>query len=128
MGAVVRRAMVVELARRDVTVHGDLADLVPPLPTAGAALDEVTDAEPFDATQAALVSMALAHGELFRRYRRAFVEREGQLPGPAEVLGSQSGPAGSGCASGPSTTPTGTRSWRVPRPVRCSRTSPTSRW
>ena len=30
-----------------------------------------------------------AFGELFRRYRRAFVEREGRLPGPAEVLTSQ---------------------------------------
>jgi hypothetical protein len=52
--------LVAELERREVTVHGDLADLVAP-----------------------------DHGRLFRRYRAAFLEREGRLPGPAEVLTSQ---------------------------------------
>ena len=31
---------------------------------------------------------ALAHGRLFRRYRRAFFEREGRLPMPQEVVSS----------------------------------------
>ena len=82
--------LVAELVRRDLTVHGDLSDLVPSdVAPAGPALDDVTDAELLAATRAALVSMALDHGQLFRRYRRAFVEREGRLPGPAEVLTSE---------------------------------------
>lgn len=90
--------LVAELERREVTVHGDLADLVAPdlapdlapdPAPAGPALDDVTDPELLAATQAALVSMALDHGRLFRRYRSAFLEREGRLPGPAEVLTSQ---------------------------------------
>jgi hypothetical protein len=82
--------LVAELGRRDLTVHGDLADLVPTdVAATGPALDDVTDAELLAATRAALVSLALDHGKLFRRYRRAFVEREGRLPGPAEVLTSQ---------------------------------------
>lgn len=82
--------LVAELGRRGLTVHGDLADLVAhdAAPT-GPALDDVDEAELLAATQAALVSMALDHGHLFRRYRRAFLEREGRLPGPAEVLASQ---------------------------------------
>ena len=82
--------LVAELERRDLTVHGDLAELVPAdVTAAGPALDDVTDDELLGATQAALVSMALDPGLLFRRYRRAFVEREGRPPGPAEVLTSQ---------------------------------------
>jgi hypothetical protein len=82
--------LVAELGRRGLTVHGDLADLVAPDAAAtGPALDDVTEPELLAATQAALVSMALDHGQLFRRYRRAFVEREGRLPGPAEVLTSE---------------------------------------
>jgi hypothetical protein len=82
--------LVAELERRGLTVHGDLADLVPVCrDDTGPALDEVTDAELLAATQAALVSLALDHGRLFRRFRRAFTESQGRLPGPAEVLGSQ---------------------------------------
>ncbi len=82
--------LVEELERREVPVHGDLADLVPPEVVApGRALDDVTDAELLAASEAALVSLALDHGRLFRRYRRAFVDREGRLPTPAEVLSSQ---------------------------------------
>ena len=82
--------LVVELERRGLPVHGDLADLVPASRDGGGpALDEVTEAELLAATQAALVSLALDHGRLFRRYRRAFAQRHGRLPGPAEVLGSQ---------------------------------------
>ena len=78
------------LERRGLTVHGDLADLLPARPGATcAALDDVGDAELLAATQAALVSLALDHGRLFRRYRRAFLETEGRLPGVAEVLASQ---------------------------------------
>lgn len=83
-------ALVAELERRGLTVHGDLSDLVPSAACAGGpAIDEVTDAELHDATRAALVSLALDHGRLFRRYRREFLEREGRLPAPAELLGSQ---------------------------------------
>lgn len=82
--------LVAALEHRGVTVHGELADLVARhVAPAGPALDEVTDPELLAATQAALVSLALDHGRLFRRYRRAFLERDGRLPGPAEVLGSQ---------------------------------------
>ena len=121
--------LVAELEQRDLTVHGDLADLVPtPVTASGPALDVVTDAELLGATQAALVSMALDHGRLFRRYRRAFAEREGRLPGPAEVLTSQLRAGGF---------------WMKKRAVRqadrhpllarastlyLQRTSPTSRW
>ncbi|NPD05437.1 hypothetical protein HN031_12160 [Nocardioides sp. zg-1308] len=81
--------VVADLARRGLTVHGDLADLVPALEGGtGPALDQVADEELLAATQAALVSLALDHGRLFRRYRRAFRQAEGRLPGVAEVLGS----------------------------------------
>jgi hypothetical protein len=84
------RRLVTELERRGLAVHGDLADLVAyDVASTGPALDEVTEPELLAATQAALVSMALDHGRLFRRYRSAFLEREGRLPGPAEVLTSQ---------------------------------------
>ena len=79
-----------ELRQRGIRVHGDLADLVTSWssPT-GPDLDDVGDAELLAATEAALVSLALDHGRLFRRYRQAFVEREGRLPGAVEVLGSE---------------------------------------
>lgn len=82
--------LVAELRRRGVRVHGDLSDLVPSRtrPT-GPDLDDVGEGELLAATQAALASLALDHGRLFRRYRQAFTEREGRLPGAAEVLGSQ---------------------------------------
>lgn len=82
--------LVRELRHRGLTVHGDLADLVPAdvAPTVRA-LDDVPDDELLAATQAALVSLALDHGRLFRRYRRAFVEAEGRLPSAIEVLGSE---------------------------------------
>lgn len=83
-------ALVAELERRRLVVHGDLTDLVPAgSATGGPPLDEVTDAELLDTTQAALASLALDHGRLFRRYRREFREREGHLPGPGELVGSQ---------------------------------------
>ena len=82
--------LVAELERRAVRVHGDLADLVPTAaPDPGPDLDDVGDDELLAATQAALASLALDHGRLFRRYRRAFREKEGRLPGAVEVLGSQ---------------------------------------
>ena len=81
---------VAALEQRGVQVHGDLGDLVPRcVEASGPALDEVSEEELLAATQAALTSLALDHGRLFRRYRREFVEKEGRLPGPAEVLGSQ---------------------------------------
>jgi hypothetical protein len=48
----------------------------------------VSDAELLEAAGAAMTSLAIAHGNLFRRYRRAFAAREGRLPGPQEVLSS----------------------------------------
>lgn len=86
-----------ELERRGLAVHGDLADLVPPhRDTAGPPLDEVAAAELLAATQAALASLALDHGRLFRRYRRAFVDAEGRWPGTAEVAGLLSSQARAG--------------------------------
>ena len=83
-------ALVRELQRRGVQVVGDLADLVPEdRPTSGEPFDVVSDAELLDAAQSALASLTLAHGALFRRYRRAFVEREGRLPSPQELVASR---------------------------------------
>ena len=48
----------------------------------------MSDAELLKAAEAALSSLALAHGTLFRRYRRTFAQREGRLPTAQEVLGS----------------------------------------
>ena len=84
-----------QLEQRGVAVVGDLADLVPALePAEGPQLDEVTEQELLEATQAALVSLALAHGALYRRYRRAFLEREGRLPDAHEVASSRARAAG----------------------------------
>lgn len=81
--------LVAELQRRGLRVVGDLADLVPEeLPASVAPFDLVSDAELLEAAEAVLASLALAHGALFRRYRRAFSRREGRLPPPQEVLGS----------------------------------------
>lgn len=82
--------LVTGLERRGVAVHGDLADLLPDHSrTTAVGLDQVEDGELLAATQAALVSLALDHGRLFRRYRRAFLEREGRLPGAAELVATQ---------------------------------------
>jgi hypothetical protein len=88
-------ALVVELQRRGVRVFGDLADLVPqPRQEPGKPFDEVSDAELLEAAQAALSSLAIAHGALFKRYRRAFVAREGRLPRPQELVTSRARAAG----------------------------------
>jgi hypothetical protein len=82
--------LVAELRRRDLRVYGSLADLVPTRPCAGAPdPDDVRPHELLAATEAALASLALDHGRLFRRFRRAFFDREGRWPGAAEVLASQ---------------------------------------
>jgi hypothetical protein len=79
-----------EVRRRGLSVHGSLSDLVPGCSAAGGPPpDDVDEAELLAATEAALASLALDHGRLFRRYRRAFFEREGRWPGAAEVLASQ---------------------------------------
>jgi hypothetical protein len=89
------QGLVEELRSRRVRVVGDLADLVPERPPAsGLPFDVVSDAELLNATEAAMSSLALAHGHLFRRYRRAFAERQGRLPTPQEVLGSSIRAAG----------------------------------
>ena len=88
-------ALVGELQRRGVTVVGDLADLVvEDRPMCGEPFDVVSDAELLEAAQSALASLTLAHGALFRRYRRAFVEREGRLPSPQELVASRARAAG----------------------------------
>ena len=81
--------LVGELRRRSVRVVGDLADLLPERqPGSAPPFDVVPDTELLEAAEAALASLALAHGSLFRRYRRDFSQREGRLPTVQEVLGS----------------------------------------
>ena len=62
----------------------------------GRPFDEVTDGELLEAAEAALAALALGHGHLFRRYRRAFLQREGRRPTPQEVMGSAARAAGFG--------------------------------
>ena len=89
--------LVRELARRGVVVVGDLADLVPEdRADPGRPFDEVTDGELLEAAEVALAALALGHGHLFRRYRRAFLQREGRRPTPQEVMGSAARAAGFG--------------------------------
>lgn len=79
-----------EVRRRGLPVIGALSDLVPGPPAApGPAPDVVGEDELLAATEAALASLALDHGRLFRRYRRTFFEREGRWPRPAEMLVSE---------------------------------------
>ena len=82
------------LYQRGYRVHGRLDELVPPATassgTAERRLDDVSDTELLAASQAALVSLSKAHGKLFKRYRRAFIERNGEDPGLLELLGSSS--------------------------------------
>jgi hypothetical protein len=79
-----------EVRRRGLTVVGSLTDLVPDATAGdGPPPDDVGGEELLAATEAALASLALDHGRLFRRYRRAFFEQEGRWPGAAEVLASQ---------------------------------------
>jgi hypothetical protein len=81
--------VVAELQRRGVRVVGDLADLLPEQPAVPALpFDVVSDPELLEAAEAALASLALAHGTLFRRYRRSFSQREGRPPTAQEMLGS----------------------------------------
>ena len=56
----------------------------------------MTDGELLEAAEAALAALALGHGHLFRRYRRAFLQREGRRPTPQEVMGSAARAAGFG--------------------------------
>lgn len=87
--------LVGELRRRGVRVVGDLADLVPEqLPVSVPPFDVVSDAELLQAAEATLASLAIAHGNLFRRYRRSFSQREGRLPTAQEVVGSSARAAG----------------------------------
>jgi hypothetical protein len=82
-------ALIAELARRGHDVTGDLDDLRPRLGAAKTArLDEVTDAELLTAAEAALASLAHAHGQLFRRFRRRFREEVGRTPTFGEIVSS----------------------------------------
>lgn len=81
--------LVAELQCRGVEVVGDLGDLVPhDRVEPGLPFDQVGDDEVLEAAEAALAALAVGHARLFRRYRRAFREREGRRPTPREVVGS----------------------------------------
>jgi hypothetical protein len=83
--------LVRELERRGHPVFGELDDLLPEdTPEGTSAPDEVTESELLAAAEAELCVLALAHGRLFTRYRRAFSREQGRLPSPAEVLSSSS--------------------------------------
>ena len=93
--------VVARLRQRGHQVFGDLDDLVPVPPPPGTAgdtdgrrIDDVSDAELLAASEAALASLSKAHGALFKKYRRAFVEHRGEDPGPLELLGSSTRAAG----------------------------------
>jgi hypothetical protein len=80
-----------DLRSRGHPVVGDLSDLVPGPATCGADPNAVIpDGELLVVAEAAVAALALAHGALFKRYRRSFFERQGRWPSPAEVMGSSS--------------------------------------
>jgi hypothetical protein len=80
-----------DLRSRGHPVVGDLSDLVPGPATCGADPNAVIpDDELLVVAEAAVAALALAHGALFKRYRRSFFERQGRWPSPAEVMGSSS--------------------------------------
>lgn len=85
-----------ELQQRGYDVVGELSDLIPrPEPTSSATpMDVPADDELLSAAEAAVAALVLAHGALFKRYRRAFFERQGRWPSPAEVAGSSARAAG----------------------------------
>ena len=81
--------LIEELRRRGVHVVGDLADLLPSEGgETGRRFDEVTSHELLEAAEAALAALAVGQGQLFRRYRRAFLQREGRPATALEVVGS----------------------------------------
>jgi len=90
------RMLEAELRRRGHPVVGDLSDLVPrPEPTPCATpIDAPDAADLLAASEAVVAALALAHGALFKRYRRAFFERQGRRPAAAEVAGSSARAAG----------------------------------
>jgi hypothetical protein len=83
------QAVIEEINRRGHPVYGDLADLISTdTPTTGRRLDDTSQAELLAAAEAALLSLAVAHGMLFRRYRREFFEKQGRPPTAAEIIAS----------------------------------------
>jgi hypothetical protein len=83
--------LVAELHRLGVPLIGDEQELVPDLdpPTDSQGRSALVDErELLAATEASLISLALAHGALYKRYRKAFASQEGRWPGLAEVAGS----------------------------------------
>lgn len=81
--------LVAELERRGLEIVGDPLDLVPEeRPAPATPLDVVPESELLEAAEALLTALAVAHGTLFRRYRRAFRAREGRWPSIAEVAAS----------------------------------------
>jgi hypothetical protein len=90
-------ALIAVLGERGYDVTGHLDDLRPALlastvastvASAGDRFDEVSDAELVRATEAALVSLAVAHGQLFRRFRRRFRQEVGRTPTWRELASS----------------------------------------
>ena len=65
------RSMIALVENRGHPVYGDLADLVPRRQSSTSArLDVVSSAELLNATETALAALTVAHGRLFRRFRR----------------------------------------------------------
>lgn len=88
-------ALIAALGERGYNVIGQLDDLRPSTAVSAARrLDEVTDAELLGAAEAALVSLSLAHGQLFRRFRRRFRQDVGRRPTWGEIVSSNSRAAG----------------------------------
>lgn len=82
-------AVIAEITRRGHPVYGALDDLIPTsTPTPERRLDDTSEAELLAAAEAALLSLAVAHGLLYRRYRREFFEKHGRPPTVTEIIAS----------------------------------------
>lgn len=82
-------SVIAEIKQRGHPVYGVLDDLISTgTPTSGRRLDDTSEAELLAAAEAVLLSLAVAHGMLFRRYRREFFEKQGRPPTAAEIIAS----------------------------------------
>lgn len=83
--------LVAELRAREIPIYGDLADLVPTedMPD-DRRPDDVSQAELLEAAEAALGSLAVAHGRLSLRLRRAISRSRDRSPARTETLASLS--------------------------------------
>lgn len=83
------QAVIEEIGRRGHPVHGDLGDLISTdTPADARRLDDASEAELLAAAEAALLSLAVSHGTLYRRFRREFFQKQGRPPTAAEILAS----------------------------------------